>query len=69
MSDVSFEEHIEKSKEILQKLMNPEITLSDSVTLYKDGINELQTASKLLEDAKLKFELYQQDADEDKTPS
>lgn len=69
MSEVSFEEHIEKSKEILQKLMNPEITLSDSVVLYKDGINELQTASKLLEDAKLKFELYQQDPNEDKSQS
>jgi exodeoxyribonuclease VII small subunit len=69
MSDVSFEEHIEKSKEILEKLMNPEITLSDSVKLYKDGTDKLKEASKLLEEAKLKFELYQQGKDEDEKQS
>jgi exodeoxyribonuclease VII small subunit len=59
MADISFEQKIEKSKEILEKLMNPEITLSDSVKLYKDGTDELKEAQKLLEEAKLKFELYQ----------
>jgi exodeoxyribonuclease VII small subunit len=61
MSEMSFEERIEKSKEILEKLMNPEITLSDSVALYKSGTDELKEASRLLEEAKLKFELYQND--------
>jgi exodeoxyribonuclease VII small subunit len=59
MADISFEQKIEKSKEILEKLMNPEITLSDSVKLYKEGTDELKEAQKLLEEAKLKFELYQ----------
>jgi exodeoxyribonuclease VII small subunit len=59
MSELSFEERIEKSKEILEKLMNPEITLSDSVAFYKEGTQELKEATKLLEEAKLKFELYQ----------
>ncbi len=61
MSEMSFEERIEKSKKILEKLMNPEITLSDSVALYKNGTDELKEASKLLEEAKLKFEVYQKD--------
>ena len=61
MSEMSFEERIEKSKEILEKLMNPEITLSDSVALYKNGTDELKEASKLLEEVKLKFEVYQKD--------
>jgi exodeoxyribonuclease VII small subunit len=59
MADISFEQKIEKSKELLEKLMNPEITLSDSVKLYKEGTDELKEAQKLLEEAKLKFELYQ----------
>ncbi len=59
MKDVSFESRLEKSKEILQKLMNPEITLSQSVSLYKEGMNELEVASKLLEEAKLEFLEYQ----------
>lgn len=57
--ELSFEQRIEKSKEILEKLMNPEITLSDSVTLYKNGTDELKEASRLLEEAKLQFEHYQ----------
>jgi len=59
MKDVSFENRLEKSKEILQKLMNPDITLKQSVSLYKEGMNELEVASKLLEEAKLEFLEYQ----------
>jgi exodeoxyribonuclease VII small subunit len=51
-----FEKKIEKSKEILDKLMDPEITLEDSMKLYKEGIKELKEASKMLENAKLEFE-------------
>ncbi len=57
----NFEEKIAHAKEILEKLMDPEITLSQSVTWYKEGIRELQEATKLLENAKLEFETYNQD--------
>ena len=46
---------IEKAKAILQKLMNPEITLAESVKAYEEGIKELQEATKMLETAKLKI--------------
>ncbi len=62
--ELSFEERIEKSKKILEKLMNPEITLSESVSLYKNGTDELKEATRLLEEAKLKFELYQDNEEE-----
>lgn len=61
MTEENFEAHIEKSKAILEKLMNPDITLGDSVTLYKEGIGELQKASKMLENAKLELKTYQED--------
>lgn len=51
----SFEEKIEKAKELLEKLSNPQITLSDSLELYKNGIKELEEAQKLLDEAKLIF--------------
>jgi len=51
-----FEKKLENSKEILQKLMNPEVTLQDSVKYYKDGMNALSDAQKILEEAKLEFE-------------
>jgi exodeoxyribonuclease VII small subunit len=54
--DNSFEGRVEKSKEILSKLMQPDITLSDSVELYQNGIKELDEASKMLEEATIKYE-------------
>ncbi len=61
--EMSFEEKINHAKAILEKLMNPEITLSQSVAYYKEGIRELQEATKLLEKAKLEFESYTGDGE------
>jgi exodeoxyribonuclease VII small subunit len=65
MADISFEQKIEKSKDILEKLMNPEITLSDSVKLYKEGTDELKEAQKLIENAKAKIETINQQEQQD----
>ncbi len=62
--ELSFEQKIAHAKEILEKLMDPEITLSQSVTYYKEGIRELQEATRLLENAKLEFETYTKDEKE-----
>ena len=53
---ISFEEKIEAAKKHLDKLMNVDITLSSSVKEYKAGLKELETAQKLLDNAKLEFE-------------
>lgn len=55
MSEITFETKIENAKKILEKLMNPDITLQDSVKAYEDGIKELNEATKMLEEAKLKI--------------
>jgi len=51
-----FEVRLDKAKAILEKLMNPEITLSDSVKAYENGMKELQAAQKMLENAQLQVE-------------
>ncbi len=51
----NFEEKILKAKELLEKLSNPQITLSDSIQVYKTGVKELEEAQKLLDEAKLIF--------------
>ena len=51
----SFEEKIIKANELLEKLSNPQITLSDSIEVYKNGVKELEEAQKLLDEAKLIF--------------
>ena len=55
IEQVNFEEKVIKAKELLEKLSNPQITLSDSIKLYKTGIKELEDAQKLLDEAKLIF--------------
>ncbi len=53
--DITFEKKIQNAKELLEKLSNPDITLSDSLNTYKKGIKELDEAQKLLDEAKLVF--------------
>lgn len=53
---ISFESKIEEAKKFLDILVDPEITLSKSVSVYKDGLKELEAAQKLLDEAKLEFE-------------
>ena len=55
LEQINFEEKIIKAKELLEKLSNPQITLSDSIQVYKTGIKELEDAQKLLDEAKLIF--------------
>ncbi len=52
----SFEEKLEKTKTILEKLSNNELPLDEGIKLYKAGMEELTLAAKMLEDAKLEFE-------------
>lgn len=54
--EISFEEKLDNAKELLNELTNPEITLSNSVKIYKNGLKEIDEAQKLLDDAKLNFE-------------
>ena len=52
---ITFENKIVEAQKLLEKLIDPEITLSDSVTVYKNGLKELELAQKLLDEAKLEF--------------
>jgi len=56
-SKISFETNIENAKKLLNELMKPEIPLQESMKLYKDGIQELELATKILESAKLEYEV------------
>ncbi len=44
MKNETFEEKLEHSKELLEKLMNPEITLEESVKLYEEGLKNIKEA-------------------------
>ncbi len=50
-----FETKLEGAKKTLETLMNPEITLQNSVKAYEKGMGELAQAQKILEDAVIKI--------------
>ncbi|CAA6801437.1 MAG: Exodeoxyribonuclease VII small subunit (EC [uncultured Sulfurovum sp.] len=60
MKNKTFEEKLEHSKALLEKLMNPEITLEDSVKLYEEGLKNIKEAQILLEEAKTKITVIEQ---------
>jgi len=55
MAKDDFETKIQNAKKTLETLMNPEITLQDSVKAYEKGMGELNKAQKILEDAQIKI--------------
>ena len=61
MKNKTFEEKLEYSKVLLEKLMNPEITLEESVKLYEDGLKNIKDAQKLIEEAKTKIAVIDQE--------
>lgn len=60
MKEESFESKLAYSKELLEKLMNPEITLEESVKLYEEGLKNIKEAQKLIEEAKTKITVIEQ---------
>ena len=60
MKEKSFEERLEEGRAILEKLMDPEITLEESVKLYEKGMRTIKEAQKMIEEAKLKVESIEQ---------
>ncbi|TET89573.1 MAG: exodeoxyribonuclease VII small subunit [Sulfurovum sp.] len=60
MKTETFEEKLEHSKELLEKLMNPEITLEESVKLYEEGLKNIKEAQTLIEEAKMKITVIEQ---------
>jgi len=62
MKTQSFEEKLEASKTILNKLMNPEITLEESLKLYENGLAQIKEAQKMIEEAKVKIETIEKNS-------
>jgi exodeoxyribonuclease VII small subunit len=57
MKTETFEEKLAYSKQLLEKLMDPEITLEESVKLYEEGLKTIKEAQKMIEEAKMKVEV------------
>ena len=60
MKKETFEEKLEYSKTLLEKLMNPEITIEESLKLYEEGLKNIKEAQTLIEEAKTKITVIEQ---------
>ena len=59
MQTDTFEQKLEESKKILNQLLDPAITLEESLKLYENGLKEIKSAQKMIEEAKVKIELIE----------
>jgi len=53
MQKKTFEEKLSDSRAILEKLMDPEVTLEESVKLYEKGLATIREAQAMIEEARL----------------
>lgn len=53
---MSFEENLNKANKALEKLNDKDLSLDESVKLYKDGLKFIENARKELEKAKFEVE-------------
>ena len=60
MKTETFEEKLAYSKTLLEKLMDPEISLESSVKLYEEGLSNIKEAQELIEKAKTKITVIEQ---------
>ena len=61
VKELGFEDRVESAKKIMEQLMDPEIPLEKSVKLYKEGMELLKEAGKILEEAKLEVETIEKE--------
>jgi len=59
MKTETFEHKLEASKSILNQLMDPAITLEESLKLYEDGLKQIKAAQIMIEEAKTKIEIIE----------
>ena len=56
MQNKTFEAKLAEAKVILEKLMDPEVTLEGGVQLYEKGLTTIKEAQAMIEQAKLTVE-------------
>ena len=56
-SNLSFEEHLAKAKDIIQKLESADCNLDEMLTIYKEGVDSLNYCTKKLNEIEEKIQI------------
>lgn len=67
MQTDTFEERLEASKQLLNQLMDPAITLEESLKLYENGLQHIKLAQAMIEEAKIKIETIERNNNHEKS--
>ena len=62
MKAETFEQKLDESKKILNQLMDPNITLEESLKLYENGLKQIKDAQTMIEEAKTKIEIIEKNS-------
>jgi exodeoxyribonuclease VII small subunit len=62
MKAETFEAKLEESKKLLNQLMDPAITLEESLKLYENGLKQINDAQRMIEEAKIKIETIEKNS-------
>ena len=63
-NNLSFEEHLEKAKEIIQKLESGNCNLDDMLRMYENGVSSLNFCSKKLNEFEEKIKIIKRNNDD-----
>ena len=63
MDDLSFEEHLDNAKQIIQKLESGNCNLDEMLKMYENGISSLNFCSKKLNEFEEKIKVIKKNGD------
>lgn len=59
VKDRTFEESLEKLKEMSEKIKSPETDLEESIRCYEEGMKYYESCNSILSEAKQKIETFE----------
>ena len=58
--DISLEERMQKTEDILRRMETMELTLQESFKLYREGMEELQKCSEMIDSVEKRLQIIEE---------
>ncbi|MBQ1852606.1 MAG: exodeoxyribonuclease VII small subunit [Lachnospiraceae bacterium] len=63
--DISLEERMQKTEDILRRMETMELTLQESFKLYREGMEELQKCSEMIDSVEKQLQIIEEGGNTD----
>lgn len=64
-NDISLEERMQKTEDILRRMETMELTLQESFKLYREGMEELQKCSEMIDSVEKQLQIIEEGGNTD----